>query len=143
MSRPDLLLTARLAVIVSVKALVLSTRMPVPRILRALMLRTAAGVGRERDVLSDTVRHVQSADSITYGEIGLTDECAVEEGSIAGAWRTPPRAPVTEDYSISALKPPSRKSQRHLLAARERSAAAMLPPQPGTNQTVNCAADIS
>ena len=58
-----------------------------------------AGVGRERDVLNDTGRHVQSADSSTCGEIGLIDECAVEEGGIAGAWRTP-KGSSYRNYSI-------------------------------------------
>jgi len=53
-----------------------------------------AGVGRKRGVLNDTYRHVQSADNSTSGEIGLIDECAVEEGGIAHAWRTR-RAPVS------------------------------------------------
>ena len=43
--------------------------------------------GRDRDVLNDTGRHPQRADCDIYGEIGLIEECAVEDGGIAGAWR--------------------------------------------------------
>ena len=56
----------------------------------------------------------------------------------------PPRSSYRE-YSISSCWRRSRKHPhppRHLLAARERSAAATRPPEPGANQTANCAADV-
>ena len=44
--------------------------------------------------------------------------------------------------SPADLQNPNNLLSRHLLAARERSAAATRPPEPGTNQTANCVADI-
>src|SRR4029077_12462421 len=48
----------------------------------ALDCEDLGGAGRDRDVLSDTCRHMEFADNRTYGDIGLIAECAVEAGGL-------------------------------------------------------------
>ena len=60
----------------------------------ALECEDLGGAGRDRDVLSDTCRHMEFADNRTYGDIGLIAECAVEAGGLEGVWRAS-RGPVS------------------------------------------------
>jgi hypothetical protein len=93
-----------------------------------------AGVGRKRGVLNDTYRHVQSADSSTSGEIGLIDECAVEEGGIAHAWRTR-RAQLAGLFHPAAVPPTQEKlASTSAFARGARAAGSSVAPTTARNK---------
>ena len=63
--------------------------MPVPVMPTAIDREDLGADGSERDVLSDRVRHQQSADNRICDEIGLIAECAVEDGGIVASLADP------------------------------------------------------